>query len=136
MKLFLSYAYTDRDPAEATREATLIVETLQSLGHTVYCDRFDPELKQAQDRGDVKAIFDHLLPKIPTVDRLVVVVSSPARSVGQLIEVGAALSHGITVDLYEHTSAAGTNYLPQLTNSHHAWQNYDELIDTISRSFD
>ncbi len=135
MNLFLSYAYTDRNPEEATREATLIVETLKSLGHTVYCDRFDPVLATAQQTGDVKTIFDHLLPKIPAMDRLIVIVSSPQRSVGQLIEVGAALAQHVVVDLYESASAAGTSYLPQLASSHHVWQDYEDLSDQLSRDF-
>lgn len=128
MQLFLSYAYTDRNPDEATREATLIVETLQSLGHIVYCDRFDPTLLTAQQSGDVKIIFDHLLPKIPTMDRLIVIISSSHRSIGQLIEVGAALSHGIIVDLYEAQQAEGSSYLGKLASTHHIWSDYDDLV--------
>lgn len=135
MQLFLSYAYTDRDPTEATREATLIVETLHSLGHTVYCDRFDSQLTTAQQTGDVKTIFEHLLPKIPTMDRLIVIVSSPHRSVGQLIEVGAALAGQVTVDLYESESATGTSYLAKLTNTHHTWHDYDDLITQLQHDF-
>ena len=131
MKIFCSYAYTDEDPAQVTERMLLIVNTLTEAGHTPYCDRFDPAMAAAQAQDDVKAIFNEDFKRVAEADLIVVIITSARRSVGQIMEIGAALSQKKPLYLYEHTSAKDSTYLPDLATKYFQWGSNDDLVRVL-----
>lgn len=132
MKIFCSYAYTDEDPDEVAKRMQLVVDTLAKAGHTPYCDRFDPTLADAQAQDDVKAIFNEDLRRVSEADTVVVIITSPRRSVGQIMEIGTALSHKKPLYLFEHISAKESTYLPQLADKYFQWEHNDDLQQALA----
>lgn len=132
MKIFCSYAFTGLDPDQVVRHMRLVVDTLSAQGHTAYCHRFDPAYDDIQQQNDIKAIFQKALAELAECDAVVAIIMSPHRSVGQLIEIGAALAQDKPVYLFEHESAAGSTYLPQLLTKHFRWNTNDELVAALS----
>lgn len=55
------------------------------------------------------------------------IVTSPNRSIGQIMGIGIALSQKKPVYLFEHQSADGSSYLPRLVDKHFKWSNESEL---------
>jgi nucleoside 2-deoxyribosyltransferase len=131
MKIFCSYAYTGEDSGQVTERMRLVVDVLNQAGHVPYCDRFDPTLANAQTQNDVKTIFDKDFKRIAEADVVIVIITSPRRSVGQMIEVGAALSQKKTVYLFEHASAKDSTYLPKLVDKYFSWESNDDLEEAL-----
>lgn len=131
MKIFCSYAYTDEDPEQVTERMQLVVNTLTEAGHTPYCDRFDSTMADAQAQNDVKAIFNEDFKRVAEADLIVVIVTSARRSVGQIMEIGATLSQKKPLYLFEHTSAKGSTYLPELADKYFQWESNDDLVQDL-----
>lgn len=131
MKLFCSYAYTGENLATITNRMKLVVDTLNAQGHEVYCNRFDPVVDELQKNDDIQAIFQRAFDVIDINEALVVIVTSPNKSVGQIMEIGVALSQGKPVFLFEHSTAKGSTYLPRLVTQSYEWSNEDELLNAL-----
>jgi nucleoside 2-deoxyribosyltransferase len=127
MKLFCAYAFTGENLEIVTQRMQIVVDTLNAAGHEAYCNRFDTVVDALQEQGNVKAIFNDAFNHIEASDALVAIVSSPTRSIGQIMEIGTALSHHKPVYLFEHTSAVGSSYLAQLADRHYTWNNLEDL---------
>jgi nucleoside 2-deoxyribosyltransferase len=132
MKIFCSYAYRDEDPHMVTKRMQLVVDTLNAHGHEAYCNRFDAVVDELGSKDDVKGIMQEVLNHIEKSDALVVIIISPRRSIGQIMEIGIALSQKKPVYLFEHTSAAGSSYLPRLVDTYHQWNTEDTLIQALA----
>ena len=132
MNIFCSYAFTGEEESEVTKRMEVTVKALTEAGHRAYCPLFDPEKKNIQGEP-IKGIFDYVLPRIAESDALLVVVPSPRRSEGQLIEVGAALMQKLPVYLFQHSSAAAVpSHLPKLATKTYVWDNLDDLALKLS----
>jgi nucleoside 2-deoxyribosyltransferase len=121
MKIFCTYAYTGEDVSVITVRMRMVVDTLTSQGHEVYCNMFDPATEEIEKRGDFRAIFKNAFEALEKSEEVVAIITSPNRSVGQLIEIGAALSQGKPVHLFEHVSAKDATYLPKLVAEFYEW---------------
>jgi nucleoside 2-deoxyribosyltransferase len=112
----------------------LVVDTLNNNGHDAYCNLFDPAVKDIQLRGnDIQEIFARAFEVIETKEALVAIVTSPNKSVGQIIEIGTALSQGKPVYLFEHSSAVGSTYLAKLATASYVWSDLDSLQSALSK---
>lgn len=111
----------------------LVVDALESGGHEVYCPLFDARKIALQRKGDTKAIFDYAFEKLAKQEALVAIVASERKSEGQLMEIGAALSHNQPVYVFQHTSGASTSHLPKLAAETWVWRNNEELKDLLSK---
>ena len=131
MKLFCAYAFTGEDLDVITARMRVVVDVLEAQGHEVYCNRFDESLDELQSKGDVKGIFKEAFRQIKNCEALVAVVASPNRSVGQIMEIGTALSHGKPVYLIEHVSAKNSSYLSQLVDRVYSWDNQESLVAAL-----
>jgi nucleoside 2-deoxyribosyltransferase len=134
MKYFVSYANTDEDITEVAARMQKIVDALSSQNQEIYCDLFDEELLEAQtaEKKDFKKIMESDFKRLLNYDSILAILTSPRRSIGQLMELGAAYSQKIPIILLEHTSASGHySYLPELASEHHVWQDDEELIRLI-----
>lgn len=92
MKLFCAYAFTGEDVNALTKRMRLVVDTLNSNGHKAYCNRFDEVVDELQANDDIKGIFNEAFKNIEKNEALVAIVTSPSRSIGQIMEIGIALS--------------------------------------------
>lgn len=105
----------------------LVVDTLNENGHNAYCNRFDEVVDELQAKDDIKGIFNEAFKNIEKSEALVAVITSPSRSIGQIMEIGIALSQRKPVYLFEHRSAKGSSYLPRLVDKHFNWNDESEL---------
>lgn len=131
MKLFCAYAFTGEDLAAVTDRMRLVVDTLNANGHNAYCNRFDSVVDELQAKDDIKGIFAEAFKNIAASEGLVAIVTSPSRSIGQIMEIGIALSQNKPVYLLEHHSAEGSSYLPRLVDKHLVWETADELRQAL-----
>ncbi len=133
MKLFCAYAFTGEDIDELTRRMRMVVDTLNSNGHDAYCNRFDAVVHKLQQEDDIKGIFRKAFKNIEKSDAIVAIVSSSEKSIGQIMEIGIAMSQGKPVFLFEHESAAGSSYLPRLADKHFTWTTTEDLKQQLQQ---
>ncbi len=133
MKLFCAYAFTGEDAAVVTNRMRAVVDTLNKNGHDAYCNRFDKIAAALQAKDDIKGIFREAFKNIEKSDALVAIVTSPSRSIGQIMEIGIAMSQGKPVYLFEHSSAVGSSYLPRLVDKHFTWTTPEELQASLAK---
>lgn len=133
MKLFCAYAFTGEDLATITNRMKLVVDTLNAQGHEAYCNRFDPIVDEIQKKDDIQAIFRRAFDVIDINEALVAIVTSPNKSVGQIMEIGVALSQNKPVYLFEHSSAIGSSYLPRLATQSYEWTTDFDLLNKLNQ---
>lgn len=133
MKLFCAYAFTGEDLEVLTQRMRVVVAALQAKGHDVYCNRFDVVVDKLQKKDDIKGIFKEAFRNIGQSEAVVAIVASPHRSIGQIMEVGIAMSQGKKVFLFEHESAVNSSYLPRLTDRHFVWKDMEGLKQALSQ---
>ncbi len=133
MKLFCAYAFTGEDPDIVTKRMKLVVDTLNANGHEAYCNRFDEIVDKLQEQDDIKGIFREAFMNIEKSEALVAIITSPSRSVGQIMEIGIAMSQGKPVYLFEHSSAEGSSYLPRLVDKCFTWKSTDDLRQVLTK---
>lgn len=131
MKIFCAYAFTGEDLDIVTNRMKLVVETLNAQGHEAYCNRFDPIVDEIQKKDDIQAIFRRAFDVIEKHDAVAAIITSPNKSVGQIMEIGVALSQAKPVFLFEHSTAKGSTYLPRLSTKSYQWSTEDELLNAL-----
>jgi nucleoside 2-deoxyribosyltransferase len=131
MNIFCSYAFTGEKESDVAGRMEVTVNALTEAGHHAYCPLFDPQKNNIQGEP-IKGIFEYVLPRIAEADALLVVVPSPRRSEGQLIEVGAALMLQKPVYLFQHASAAAApSHLPKLATQTYVWDDLEDLANKL-----
>lgn len=133
MKLFCAYAFTGEDLHTVTERMQLVVSTLNANGHDAYCNRFDEVVDKLQAQDDIKGIFKEAFKNIEKNEALVAIISSPSRSIGQIMEIGIAMSQGKPVYLFEHASAKDSSYLPRLVDKYFSWDTVDDLQSELKQ---
>ena len=128
MKIFCAYAFTGEDLDVVTDRMKLVVDSLNAQGHETYCNRFDPIVDEIQKKDDIEAIFLRAFDLIEEYDVVAAIITSPNKSVGQIKEIGVALSQSKPVYLFEHTSAKGSTYLPRLATKYYEWSTEEDLL--------
>lgn len=131
MKLFCAYAFTGEDVDEVTSLMQLVIDSLSAKGHDVYCERFDRVATDMGARGDMKSLFARVFEFIEEKDAVVVIVTSPSRSIGQLMEIGVALNLNKPIYLFEHTSAEQSSYLSKLADKSFVWSSKEDLAKQL-----
>lgn len=131
MKIFCAYAFTGEDLDALTNRMKLVVDTLNACGHEAYCNRFDPVVDEIQKKDDIRGIFRRAFDVIEQQEATVAIVTSPNKSVGQIMEFGVALSQGKPVYLLEHSSAKGSTYLSRLATKSYEWTTEEDLIRAL-----
>lgn len=133
MKLFCAYAFTGEDVEVLTKRMRMVVDTLDAHGHQAYCNRFDEVASKLQEQDDTKGIFREAFKHIEASEAMVAIITSPNRSIGQIMEIGIALSQNKPVYLFEHTSATGSSYLPRLVDKHFTWATPEDLEQALAQ---
>ena len=133
MKLFCAYAFTGEELDVVTERMRMVVETLNANGHDAYCNRFDEVVDKLQEQDDIKGIFQEAFKNIEKSEALVAIITSPSRSIGQIMEIGIAMSQNKPVYLFEHASAEGSSYLPRLVHEYYKWEDAEQLKQALRR---
>jgi nucleoside 2-deoxyribosyltransferase len=133
MKLFCAYAFTGEDLDTITVRMRMVVDTLNANGHDAYCNRFDAVVSALQAQDDVKGIFQEAFKNIRKSDALVAIITSPSRSIGQIMEIGIAMSQQKPVFLFEHISVEGSSYLPRLVDHYYQWEIATDLQAALKK---
>ncbi len=131
MKLFCAYAFTGEDIVTLTNRMKMVVNTLNKNSHDAYCNRFGPVVDKLQEQDDIKGIFQEAFKNIEESEALVAIITSPNRSIGQIMEIGIAMSQRKPVFLFEHSTASGSSYLPRLVDKHFVWENVEDLRQAL-----
>lgn len=132
MKIFCAYAFTGENLNEVKKRMRLVVDTLNLQGHEAYCNLDDEIVDAIKERNDIPAIFDRAFEILEQNEVLVAIVTSPNKSTGQLMEIGAAYSQNKPIYLFEHESAAGTTYLSKLATKSYVWSDLDSLKKALA----
>lgn len=134
MKLFLTHPTSGEDAREVMTRMKLVVEALESSGHTAYFSGFDTKKTKLQEAGDIRGIFEYAFHNLAKADGLVAVLPSNRKSEGQLMEIGAMLAAGKPVYLFLHDTATGTpTHLTKLAAKTFIWSNDTTLVDSLSQ---
>lgn len=135
MKIFCAYAFTGEDLNYITNLMATVVNTLEFSGNSVYCNRFDSEVDEMYERGDIASIFNKAFKVIEESDAVVAIVTSDYKSIGQIIEIGASLSRHKKLYIFEKKSVTVSNYLKDLVNGYYRWENEEELKRLLKELF-
>lgn len=133
MNIFCSYSFTDQSHDITTSRMGSVVDTLGGRGHQVYCNLFDPVAEEMQKNNDFKAIFQRSFSVLGGSEAIVVIIAAPSNSMGQVMEIGVAMSQGKPVYLFEHVSAQNTSFLPRLATNTIPWSTEAELIQALQQ---
>ena len=131
MKIFCSYAFTGEDLDVVTNRMKLVVDSLNSQGHEVYCNLFDQVVDEIQKKDDIKGIFRRAFDVIEQHEAVVSIITSSNKSIGQIMEIGVALSQNKPVYLLEHSTAKGSTYLPRLVTKSYEWTTETDLLNAL-----
>jgi nucleoside 2-deoxyribosyltransferase len=133
MKIFCSYAFTGEDETAVRELMKMVVETLHSSGHEVYCDLYDEHACELMERNEVKEILLDAFYHLSECDLVVAIVTSPRRSIGQIMELGVALNSGKLIYLFEHVSSRSTTYLGRVSDAQYEWNATGELSSQLRK---
>jgi nucleoside 2-deoxyribosyltransferase len=133
MKIFCSYPFTGSDLDYITARLKLVIDTLNSVGHEAYCNRFDQNVLKMNDEGNIKGVFRSAFNHIKSRDALVVIIESPKVSLGTLMEVGVALDHEMPVYLFAKKGINWLSYLPQLATNTFEWETEQDLANRLKK---
>lgn len=132
MKIFCSYSFTGEEYSTVQQRMSHVVGALKKSGHDPYCLMFDPSDDSPHRGGDAAAALRYAIAKMESCDCVAVIVSSDRRSEGQLIEIGAAEHLCKPIYLFQHHTATGKSYLPQLAAVTRQWHKLEDLEQTLS----
>lgn len=132
-KIFCSFAYTGEDQKVVEARMKRLVATLEEDGHDVYCQLFDEDTAEFTEP---KQFLERTLAVLADYDTVLVIMTSPRRSEGQLIEIGAALVLHKRLVVAQHESSVGVTYVPTLAEASATWKDDDELNDVARRLCD
>lgn len=134
MKIFVSYAFTGEDRQTLTSRLGRLRDTFERHGVEHYINMLDDgydemEARQATPGEYLRVAFRDL----GDSDVVLVIMSSPRRSEGVLMEVGASAWLGKKIILLQHQSAVGSSYLPNLADETIVWDTEDSLIESVEK---
>ena len=136
MKVFVSYAFTGEDEVVLTARLRSIKNVLDALHIDSYINMFSPGYSDLMERNATGGEYMRsALPNLQTSDVVLVLNTSPRRSEGVLMEVGAALAWGKKIILAQHVSSVGETYLPTLVDEAFVWRSDEELLQEVEQLF-
>lgn len=127
-KIFCSYAFTGEDKLKVEARMRRVVDLIEDCGHEAYCNLFDGV---TDNYDNPRQFLRRAIDQMNECDKMLVIQTSPRRSEGMLIEIGAAIARDKSILLAQHQSAAGKSYLPDLAKRTRTWQNESELDTAI-----
>lgn len=136
MKAFVSYAFTGEDETVLTARLRNIKKVFDKLHINSYINMFSPGYSDLVERNATGGEYMcSALPDLQTSDVVLVLNTSPRRSEGMLMEIGAALAWGKKIILAQHASSVGETYLPTLAKETFVWQSDEDLLQKVEQLF-
>lgn len=132
MKVFCSYAYTGEDEAAVASRMRRVVDTLVAQKLGAYCIEFDAGAKHFIEPHQY---VERALHQMRQCDVVYVVMTSPRRSEGMLMEIGAAIELKKPIVLALHESAEGKTYVSEFADVIKTWKTESELIIATKELF-
>jgi nucleoside 2-deoxyribosyltransferase len=129
MKVFISYRYTGEDLIELKGVIDSICSSLKDAGHDSFCS-FDKNTFFAENNFSYKQILEYALKELDASDCVLVLVKSPEKSEGMLLEVGYALAKGKKIILAIREGITAT-FLPEIASHVLIFSQLDELYDQL-----
>lgn len=132
MRVFISYRFTGETKEDLDALLYPVCDALQKKGIDVYCNYFDKDLpSRSQGFKPQDYVFD-AFNTLKDCDALLVLMKGNEKSEGMILEVGYALSRGISVIVAKKQGVEGT-YLPGMAKTVLDWNTIDELVESIER---
>ena len=132
MKIFVSYAFTGEDRQILARRLERLRDTFSRHGVDFYMNMFAEEYDEMEARQATPAEYLQLAFRdLGDSDVVFIIMSSPRRSEGVLMEVGASAWLGKKIVLLQHHDAVGSSYLPTLADETIVWDTEDGLIESV-----
>ncbi len=136
MKVFVNYAFTGEDETTLAARLRSVKDVLDKLHIDSYINMFSPDYSDLVEQNAPSGEYIRsALPNLQASDMVLVLNTSPRRSEGMLMEVGAALAWGKKIILAQHVSSTGKTYLPTLADETLVWRSDEELLQEIERLF-
>lgn len=132
MRVFCSIAQTGENDEEVAQRMERVRHVFEVLGIPMYSILYD---EQRQDSMEPRELMRLALERLRQYDTLFVINTSPRRSEGMLMEIGAALERDMTLVYAQHVSSIDATYVPTLADRHFTWSNEDELIQKTQEVF-
>lgn len=129
MGYFIAYKHTGEDPKKLEALLTPLRDTLVAHGEEMYCTFFDDDSFRAKVMGPAE-IMHHAFRKIEALGTLLVVLDSPDRSEGMLMEVGYCIAKSIPIIVARRTGVENT-YVPDMAQSTFAYSSPQDLARKV-----
>lgn len=129
MKSFIAYRFTGENPDELMPFLSAVRSALAQRDVDAYCSIFEEE-QFLEDGLTALQIYQHAFQKLDTIDFLFVVITSPQRSEGMLMEVGYSFAKKIPLIVAHKRGVEGT-VIPELAHTGIVWDTLEELIEKI-----
>ncbi len=129
MKYFIAYRHTGEDPARLHELLVPVKKAFEDRGHEIYCTYFNDESFRAQQLGPHQ-IMQEAFRKIEDMGSLFVILNSPHKSEGMLMEIGYCLAKGIPITVAYRRSLTDT-YAPHMVPHTIPYDTVEELVGQI-----
>lgn len=137
MRIFCSYAFTGEDQVVLQKRLSSLRSVFERCSVGYYINCFAPEWQSMMDCNVTGGEFLQLaLKELKKCDKVLVIMASPRRSEGMLMEVGAAACLKKPIILAQHQSAVGQTYLTTVAEHTLTWNTDDELINKVKEYVD
>ncbi len=133
MKGFLSYKFSGENREDVEALLLPVREVLHRGGHDVYVILYDDELRTEENLKTFgpKEFIHHAFKKLRHAEFVVVLLASPLKSEGMILEMGYAMALGIPVVLAQKEGVTDT-YLPSLATVTFGWTDHTDLIAKLA----
>lgn len=129
MKIFLSFRYTGESREGLEKFFYPLRDKLASLGHEVYLSLDDLVTWESGELA-LREKFARTFSELETSDALVVVVRTPEKSEGMLMEVGFALA--LRKPIYLYVAKGVDTYIREVATSVVEFTGHEDLLENIS----
>lgn len=130
MKVFIAYRFTGEDVRKLEPFLRAVQETLHAKGLETYCSFFK-ESEFQENHMTERQIFEHAFDNLASSELLLVLMTSPAKSEGMLMEVGYAFAKKIPMVVAYHSSIEHSAVLA-LGKDAFSWDRMEDLLSKIA----
>ena len=127
MKWFIAHKVSGEDYEQLEEEMKQFCSKLTESGHEYYCSFLDRTMRKTESKEEkIKNAFD----KIDSLDGILIMIKSDAKSEGMLLEAGYAIAKGKKFVLLIKEGATA-NYLRALANHVIEFNDNNDLLEKI-----
>jgi len=132
VKIFVSYAATGEDPAKVKQLLERVRDALEELHVSYHINCFaDGYESLIQGKATPDEYLRFAFNQLGDSGVALILMTSPRRSEGMLMEVGVAAWLKKRIILAQHESSVGQTYLPTIADETFIWQTEDDLFGKL-----